>query len=429
METISRIDQIRKSNEAALNTPNHPTHTVKPWRNGELILPKISINSQFLKYRIENSRTIIQQLSYLRNNPQLPKNIFSDPESNAAQNAQEQILLSMVLPKKDFLKDLQDRKQDVPAIITYDGYIVNGNRRTAALKHLGVQYIICVVLPEDATRQEIYELEQALQIAKEFKEPYHWINELENFRMGIIDYNLKKEHLARRLGLSPSEFDAKLRMLDLIDSFLSWKGISRQYDYEKISDTEQIFGDLERALRSRKFKRDIKNQEELKKAVFGLIENRSQDGRLYQTVKDLIKRFESIKVKMGRTKHNLIVSTPHDTKTPEDIDIFEDPFKEIAAQSTPNESEDIVLDGFNTPESSSSATDSLLEVIADLKAIEKETDYQEAVYKSVSNALRELQGLTVKKDSTMLEDSKAKLIEIRAKTDELIEQIEEILNT
>ena len=116
--------------------------------------------------------------------------MFSDPESKLAQETQEKILNSMVLDKKDFLNDLRTRKQVEPAIITYDGYIINGNRRTAALKHLGEEYITCVVLPEDATKQEIYELEQEMQLAREFKEPYHWINELKNIKRGATDFNL-----------------------------------------------------------------------------------------------------------------------------------------------------------------------------------------------------------------------------------------------
>lgn len=430
MESGTRIDQIRKSVEAALKNPSHSTYTVKPWRDGELVLPKISIDAKFLKYRIENSRTTIQQLSYLRNNPQLPKDIFVDPESYAAQNAQEQILLNMVLPKKDFLKDLRDRKQDVPAIITYDGYIVNGNRRTAALRHLGVQYVICVVLPDDATKQEIYELEQELQIAKEFKEQYHWINELENFRMGVLEYKLTTDHLSQRLRIPKTDFEAKIRMLDLIDAFLVWKGIPQQYDYEKVNDTEQIFGDLEKALRNHTFKRNSKKQEELKKAVFGLIENRSQDGRLYQAIKDLIKRFDTVKAKMVKVSSPQLV-THIEVNTTETIDPSDenDPFREIVQQTASIETHDKALDGFDTPESASSATKDLLETIEDLKAAEKEKDTQEAVYTSVSNALRELQGLTVKNDSTMLLPAKVKLEEIKAKTDELLGQIDEILKT
>ena len=205
----------------------------------------------------------------------------------------------MVLDKKDFLNDLRTRKQVEPAIITYDGYIINGNRRTAALKHLGEEYITCVVLPEDATKQEIYELEQEMQLAREFKEPYHWINELKNIKRGATDFNLNPEQQAKRLRSTKNDVEAKLRMLDLIDLFLFWKDIQGQHDYEKLNDTEQIFIELEKAQRNQSFKRDPIKYDQLKKAVFGLIENRPSEGRLYGKVSELIKRFEKIRDEMS----------------------------------------------------------------------------------------------------------------------------------
>jgi len=109
-------------------------------------------------------------------------------------------------------EDLKSRGQDQPAIITYDGYLVNGNRRTAALKFLGERYIDCVVLPEDTSPKDIYELEQRLQISEDFKEDYHWINELRNIRRGIEDkrFEYSENEMAKNLGVDGPHYKAAM---------------------------------------------------------------------------------------------------------------------------------------------------------------------------------------------------------------------------
>ena len=316
MTNDTRIEQIKKSLQSAKGGQNIATYTVRPWRNSELVCPIITVHANFLRYRIDNSRTTIQQLAYLRNHPELSPDLFDDPESSLTQNAQEKILLEMVLNKKDFVSDLEIRGQVEPAIITFDGYILNGNRRTAALKYTGVTYIKCVVLPEDSTSQELYELEQELQLAKEFKEPYHWINELNNIRKGALLYKLSAEQQAKTLRLNnKKDIEIRLRRLDLIDSFLSWKGLNGHYDYEKFDDTEQVFMDLEKALRSQNFKKDIEKQDDLKKAIFGLIENKPKKGRVYDYVGDLIRKIDQLRTEMLNYKKSKI----HQVKEEDDI--------------------------------------------------------------------------------------------------------------
>src|SRR5699024_11000532 len=84
----------------------------------------------------------------------------------------------------DLKIDLAERKQREPAVVTSDGILINGNRRTAALRSLyldddnqSARYVKCLVLPEDATPAELLELETELQVARDFKEEYSWINE------------------------------------------------------------------------------------------------------------------------------------------------------------------------------------------------------------------------------------------------------------
>ena len=98
----------------------------------------------------------------------------------------------MVLSSKDFIQDLINRGQERPAIISYDGYLVNGNRRTAALRYIETSYVDCVVLPENFNKKEIFDLELDLQLSQDFKEPYHWINELIDIEQGIKDKSIEE---------------------------------------------------------------------------------------------------------------------------------------------------------------------------------------------------------------------------------------------
>jgi hypothetical protein len=414
---IRRIEYLKEAEKAANDDPTQTrTYTIKNWRGKPLYRKIISVDVDYLMFRIENSRTIRQQLRFLRDHPTLPKTLFNDPESSQAQDAQENILIAMInTTGQEFLRDLQLRGQDDPAIITYDGYIVNGNRRVAALKRLGERYIDCVILPKDANPRDIYELEQQLQISQDFKENYHWINELINISQGIKDkrYGYKEEQQAQRLRVSRPEVESKLRMMDLVDSFLIWKKISKEYDYSKLDDAEQVFKDLEKAVK--KYKNDDKKRQEFTNAVFNLIEERPSRGRLYEHVKNLIRDFDQIYERVAP-----------DFKSNNNV---------MPASDLPQENEEILdnlLEGeeeghpevFGDADKASEISPILINIIADVKAENKEKKDAEAVYESVSAALRELQGLFIDNDTAKLDSIRNKLEQIILTAKELLKQMD-----
>lgn len=82
-------------------------------------------------------------------------------------------------PEFEALRDsLDDFGQQNPGLITPDGILVNGNTRRAALRELGVPHIRVAVLPEDTTRADISTVELALQLRRENKRDYSYINQL-----------------------------------------------------------------------------------------------------------------------------------------------------------------------------------------------------------------------------------------------------------
>ncbi|EHP50062.1 ParB/RepB/Spo0J family partition protein [Odoribacter laneus] len=406
-----RIEYIRKSKQVAEeDSSNKNYYTIKQWRGKPLHRKILSIDSEFLMFRIENSRTEIQQLAYIRKKA-LSKDFFNDPESYYVQEAQEEILLEMVRTKgKDLLEDLKTRKQDDPCIITYDGFLVNGNRRTAALKYLDERYIDCVVLPEDTTPRDIYALEQQLQISQDFREEYHWINELRNIRRGTEELGFTEKELASNLRLEIRELRIKLRILDLIDAFLLWKNLSGAYDYSKLDDAKEVFQQLEKAIKKYN---DSVTQSNLRNAVFTLIEKRPSAGRVYNYVMALIKHFDDVclKIKEKQKVDNTVNSKANSSGESSLIDglIGED-----------FQGEEM----FDNSEHVDETANLLTDTIADVQAENKEKRDAEAVYNGVSNALRELHGLIIDQDTAKLDSVKMKLREIISVATSLLSEID-----
>jgi hypothetical protein len=96
-----------------------------PWRDATINPPIIRLDISYLMFWLQNSRTIRQQIEYQQNHQDQP-DIFADPETSMGQAAQYKILCEMLnTTGKDIIRDIEDRGQKDPAIITQDGYIIN----------------------------------------------------------------------------------------------------------------------------------------------------------------------------------------------------------------------------------------------------------------------------------------------------------------
>lgn len=412
-----RIEYIRRVVKTAEDDSSLQSYyTIKNWRGRPLYRKIVQIDSEYLMFRIENSRTEIQQLAHIRKHS-LPKDFFNDPESPFVQQAQEEILTDMVKGRgKDLLDDLKVRRQEDACIITYDGYIVNGNRRTAGLKFLGERYIDCVVLRDDATPKDIYMLEQQLQIAEDFREQYHWINELRNIRKGKEDsrFELKEEELASNLRLELKDVRIMLRILDLVDAFLIWKNIPGEYDYPKLDKAEEVFRQLEKAVK--KYAKNHAKREALQKSVFNLIEERPSETRLYKHVGDLIKNFDQIYVKIQIASQENVTTKSNESEAGSNDELLDE------LLGSDQESTTTI---FDNQENASENSAKLIDIIADVNAENKEKRDTEAVYESVSAALRELQGLTIENDTAKIGSIKSKLEQIISASERLLNELKE----
>jgi hypothetical protein len=152
------------------------------WPRPQKELRVVEVRVDWVRFSTLNHRTRAEQLRAIHESKR--SDLFTaDPLGTEAQAAQYKILCDQ-RGFDDLKSDLRERRQQEPAVITAEGVLINGNRRTAALRslyldehHLDAQYVRCLLLPEDATAAELVDLEAELQIAKDFKEEYSWVNE------------------------------------------------------------------------------------------------------------------------------------------------------------------------------------------------------------------------------------------------------------
>ena len=142
--------------------------------------------------------------------------------------------------------DLLTNGQQEPGIITFDGAVINANRRMAILwtlhaetKDPRFEYIDVARLPKGVDEVDLWRIEAGLQFGKDFRLEYGGVNELLKLREG------------EQQGLSPKDISQalfgrftekvvkdKLDTLKLIESYLRF--INAKGEYHRIT------GDLEK---------------------------------------------------------------------------------------------------------------------------------------------------------------------------------------
>lgn len=153
------------------------------------------------------------------------------------------------------MDELDDVGQREPGIVSPHGILVDGNTRAAALIDLGVQNIRVGVLPDDTTRKDINSVELSLQLRKDRRRDYSYINRLiaidEELGHGrsetdvAKDFNIKLQTLQRdrwvyRTILEAIERSASdgasLRLVDFEQHQEKLRELHR--DYTKLATTD-----------------------------------------------------------------------------------------------------------------------------------------------------------------------------------------------
>lgn len=227
---------------------------VPAWPRHDKELLQVELDVTWVRFSTLNHRTRAEQMRDVRNsgNPSL---FTSDPMGSVAQDAQYRILTGQ--EGFDLLKaDLKERGQQDPAIITAEGVLINGNRRSAALrslyvddKHLKAQYVKCLILPQDATSAELLDLEAELQVARDFKKEYSWINEALLIEELYDRENKDFDRVAARMHRDTSDVRALHEKLQQVHQLVAIaNGAKLHIDFK---ENESAFDELAKHIRNK----------------------------------------------------------------------------------------------------------------------------------------------------------------------------------
>ncbi|MDX3801335.1 hypothetical protein [Streptomyces sp. AK04-3B] len=154
----------------------------------------------------------------------------------------------------DALKEsLDEFGQNDPGLVTHHGVLVNGNTRAAALRELGVQSMRVGVLPESFTWADINAVELSLQLRRDHRRDYSYINRIiameeqaglgrtpeqiaKDFRIQVRTYHQERWILATIRELIKRSQDAGGEGLRLVD----WEGAQ-----ERLKELQRLYVKLE----------------------------------------------------------------------------------------------------------------------------------------------------------------------------------------
>lgn len=404
-----------------------PTSDV-PFRQKVLDLPRIEVPVDFPLYNLRSGRSHRAQSGYIEAH-KLPPDFFEDPESEAAQAAQGKILLEMI-DEENLRADLEEREQRRPLVLTYDGFIVDGNRRTAALREIGeVEQLGAVVLPEDALAADIYDTELELQMSKETKAAYNWVDEGLHVRRGLVELGEPKEAIARRMNKATEEVDAMNERMALVDLYLAW--LEMEGRYHKVGEKdEQSFEELRLRTRRAGYRNlSGAHQQAVRDAIFALV----KDQRGYQEVRDvadfMIKQLGKF---ADRVRDEGAPGVVELLEQPEDADSTGggsgDLLGELAESGEKGDAPvGIELAGLvREPPTSGEVAAVLISVAKDLKAEEREQNNLDEPLRKVRRAVQGLAGVRLSAETPGRDEIARLLGELISTAEALGEQIEQL---
>lgn len=173
-------DIIRDRVEAASGGSAALPETVNiEWRGRPRSIPVISMLVDLLKYNPDTHRVRAQRST----DPIKEQDLVADPYGPSAQAYLHFLLMGDPAdpnkPDPSFLalkEDLRAHGQTEPGIVSDAGVLINGNTRRAALKELGEKYMRVGVLPEDACADDLQSIELVLQLRKDHRRDYSFMN-------------------------------------------------------------------------------------------------------------------------------------------------------------------------------------------------------------------------------------------------------------
>ncbi len=203
---------------------------------------------KLLRYNSENGRLAMEIREWEANHHPLDSSDLKD-----AIVIRDLLLGLEQIATERLQEDLEQKGQMDPGVITFDGVVINGNRRMAVLEALHREhsvskweYLEAVRLPRSISQPDLWKIEAGLQLSKDKVAEYHPVNELLKIKQGI-EQKLSPEQIAAAMyGRTPEEVEEALARLNLIDDFLAFFGAPGNYGLIKKHGLHEYFIDIQK---------------------------------------------------------------------------------------------------------------------------------------------------------------------------------------
>lgn len=363
------------------------------FRNAKYQLPEIRIDINIPIYRMENFRTFTDQKEYIANNEKDSGFFIKGQESESCQQIQHELLASLSRKGKSesvtpVIDVLRKEKQREAILISSTGVVINGNRRLAAMRELleedpaansDFTHINCMVLPADATAEEILDIEASLQAKPETKLDYDWIGDGQLISK-LLAGGRTTSDLSEKLNRSKKEIENSVQALAEAEMYLKdWAHAPGEYSRIR-DDAEQLFKDLPKRLDGK----DQALQSASRAIAWSLFENRDKlPGRIYDfnaafggLASDVLERLsESLGIEC--------VASPDESDESFSIEIDDE--DQVVYDS--------LIEALQDEESKEDAVDALIEACQGAIETEKGQKSGEAALKAITQAHSKLAGV------------------------------------
>jgi len=285
---ISKVDEETISKNK-VSTNSSTIIPYKDWKQNSNSKPVWKVPIEYCKYRLENGRIKTEILTHEKLKGTL------DPNAQSTQDIIAKYLQQSDPSKNKDLKELLKKDgQTEPAVITADGFLINGNRRKLALTLLNEKFpdekyktMKVVILPgsndpERPTEIDIALLENRYQLYVDGKSEYSEMNKALTYyqheKSGINIKDLLKEDASygnlneKQLQDKADDFRENYFLpIELMKQYLELNNVNG--DFNRVTDRWQSFKELRKVVLEPLNKEKNLVLYNLQKNDIGLIQN------------------------------------------------------------------------------------------------------------------------------------------------------------
>ena len=372
--------------------PKDGTHRIELSAGKHQHLRLFDVSIDLPKYRINNGRTLSAQEEWVVDK-KLKDDFFkkADYESNKVQEIQHQILKHKITrtDSVNIINEFKKEQQTQPLLLTFDGFVLNGNRRLCAMrevfyssktKYNHFKDIEVVALPS-LDEKQLQEIEARLQLKTDWEQDYSWIDQALIYKDQKEIGGISARDIASRDNVKPKWVEDTIELLDFVNEYLKWIGKPKKYSL--VSSQEHSFRRLLQFWDRQKTSAD---KEILKLTTFQLIKN-PHEGRTYTQIQDVAKQMP---------------------------DLINNLSKELGKKPTDVKGLSVAIKS-KTKDVGETVVDTVINTVATTKAKAKKTKKNDASIKAIRNARSNLEeALTYKTRTSNLSGFKEQIAQINA---------------